>query len=78
MFCYLKNMKKSSAVECGRDIFWEEVRSQKTAWHIDVRRAVIKAVAAAREGEGAAAIHTWLQNKRTEEQGGQGRVCRQE
>ena len=62
MFCYLKNMKKSSAVECGRDIFWEEVRSQKTAWHIDVRRAVIKAVAAAREGEGAAAIHTWLQN----------------
>ena len=62
MFCYLKNMKKSSAVECGRDIFWEEVRSQKTAWHIDVRRAVKKAVAAAREGEGAAAIHTWLQN----------------
>ena len=62
MFCYLKNMKKSSAVECGRDIFWEEVRSQKTSWHIDVRRAVKKAVAAAREGEGAAAIHTWLQN----------------
>ena len=62
MFCYLKNMKKSSAVACGRDIFWEEVRSQKTSWHIDVRRAVIKAVAAAREGEGAAAIHTWLQN----------------
>ena len=55
-------MKKSSAVECGRDIFWEEVRSQKTSWHIDVRRAVKKAVAAAREGEGAAAIHTWLQN----------------
>ena len=62
MFCYLKDMKKSSAVACGRDIFWEEVRSQKTSWHIDVRRAVIKAVAAAREGEGAAAIHTWLQN----------------
>lgn len=62
MFCYLKDMKKSSAVACGRDIFWEEVRSQKTSWHIDVRRAVIKAVTAAREGEGAAAIHTWLQN----------------
>ena len=62
MFCYLKDMKKSSAVACGRDIFWEEVRSQKTSWHIDVRRAVQKAVAAAREGEGAAAIHTWLQN----------------
>ena len=62
MITYQKNMKNSSAVKCGRGDFWREVRSQKTQWHIDTRRAVKAAVAADKEGEGVAAIHTWLQN----------------
>ena len=62
MITYQKDVKKSSAAKCGRGDFWKEVKSQKTAWHIDARRAVKAAVAADKEGEGAAAIHTWLQN----------------
>ena len=62
MFTYLKDVKTSSAVECGRGDFWREVKSQKTSWHIDARRAVKNAVAADREGEGVAAIHNWLSN----------------
>ena len=62
MITYQKNMKNSSAVKCGRGDFWREVRSQKTQWHIDTRRAVKAAVAADKDGEGVAAIHTWLQN----------------
>lgn len=62
MFTYLKDVKKSSAVECGRGDFWREVKSQKTSWHTDTRRAVKSAVAADREGEGVAAIHNWLSN----------------
>ncbi len=61
-FCYQKNVRKSSAVKCGRGDFWREVRSQKTEWHINARRAVKAAVKADLDGEGAAAIHTWLQN----------------
>ena len=61
-FCYQKNVRKSSAVKCGRGDFWREVRSQKTEWHINARRAVKAAVKADLDGEGAATIHTWLQN----------------
>ena len=62
MITYQKNMKNSSAVKCDRGDFWREVRSQKTQWHIDTRRAVKAAVAADKEGEGVAAIHILLQN----------------
>ena len=62
MICYQKDVKKSSAVKCGRGDFWREVKSQKTAWHIDARRAVKAAVKADLDGEGVAAVHTWLQN----------------
>ena len=62
MITFQKDVKKSSAAKCGRGDFWKEVKSQKTAWHIDARRAVKAAVAADMEGEGVAAIHTWLQN----------------
>ena len=47
---------------CDREVFWETVKSQKTVWHIDARRAVLAAVERAREGEGVAAIQTWLNN----------------
>ena len=62
MIVYQKDVKKSSAVKCGRGDFWREVKSQKTAWHIDARRAIKAAVKADLDGEGVAAIHTWLQN----------------
>ena len=62
MIVYQKDVKKSSAVKCGRGDFWREVRSQKTQWHIDARRAIKAAVKADLDGEGVAAIHTWLQN----------------
>ena len=61
MIVYQKDMKKSSAVECGRGDFWREVKSQKTQWHIDARRAV-KAAVEASKTEGVAAIQTWLDN----------------
>ena len=40
MITFQKDVKKSSAAKCGRGDFWKEVKSQKTAWHIDTRRAV--------------------------------------
>ena len=62
MFCYQKDVKKSSTAKCLRGDFWREVRSQKTEWHINARRAIKAAVKADLDGEGVAAIHTWLQN----------------
>jgi len=62
MINYQKDVKKTSVAKCGRGDFWREVRSQNTEWHINARRAVKAAVKADLEGEGAAAIHTWLQN----------------
>ena len=62
MIVYQRDVKKSSAVECGRGDFLKEVSSQKNNWNIDARRAVKAAVKADLEGEGVAAIHTWLQN----------------
>ena len=62
MINYQKDVKKTSVAKCGRGDFWREVKSQKTEWHINARRAVKAAVKADLDGEGAAAIHTWLQN----------------
>ena len=62
MFNYQKDVKKTSVAKCGRGDFWREVKSQKTEWHINARRAVKAAVKADLDGEGTAAIHTWLQN----------------
>ena len=62
MITYQRDVKKSSAVECGRGDFLREVSSQENNWKIDARRAVKAAVKADLEGEGVAAIHTWLEN----------------
>ena len=62
MINYQKDVKKTSVAKCGRGDFWREVRSQKTEWHIKARRAIKAAVKADLDGEGAAAIHNWLQN----------------
>ncbi len=62
MFYYQKDIKMTSVAKCDRGTFWREVKSQKTEWHINTRRAVMAAVKADLDGEGAPAIHTWLQN----------------
>ena len=62
MINYQKDVKKTSVAKCGRGDFWREVKSQKTEWHINARRAVLAAVKADLDGEGAAAIHNWLLN----------------
>ena len=62
MINYQKDVKKTSVAKCGRGDFWREVKSQKTEWHINARRAIKAAVKADLDGEGAAAIHNWLQN----------------
>ena len=62
MINYQKDVKKTSVAKCGRGDFWREVKSQKTEWHIDARRAIKAAVKADLDGEGAAAIHNWLLN----------------
>ena len=61
MFCYQENTHFSQALPCNREVFWELVRKQSTAWRIDARRAIIVAVEASQK-EGTAAIQTWLDN----------------
>ena len=61
MFTFQENTHFSQALPCTREEFWEQVRKPSTAWRIDARRAILAAVEAS-ETQGAAAIHTWLQN----------------
>ena len=58
MFCYQKNTKDPSAAKCGRKDFWRSVRLGSTAWMINARRDIIKAVAAGDEE----AMQKWLQH----------------
>ena len=53
MINYQKDVKKTSVAKCGRGDFWREVKSQKTEWHINARRAVKAAVKADLDGDGA-------------------------
>ena len=61
MICYQENTHFSQALPCTREEFWEQVRKSSTAWKIDARRAILAAVEASKT-QGAAALHTWLQN----------------
>ena len=61
MFTFQENTHFSQALPCTREEFWEQVRKPSTAWRIDARRAILAAVEASKT-QGAAAIHTWLQN----------------
>ena len=61
MICFQENTHFSQALPCTREEFWEQVRKPSTAWRIDARRAILAAVEASKT-QGAAAIHTWLQN----------------
>ena len=61
MITFQENTHFSQALPCTREEFWEQVRKPSTAWRIDARRAILAAVEASKM-QGAAAIHTWLQN----------------
>ena len=61
MITFQENTHFSQALPCTREEFWEQVRKPSTAWRIDARRAILAAVEASKT-QGAAAIHTWLQN----------------
>ena len=43
-FCYQKNTKDLSAVKCGRKDFWGSIRLSSTAWMINTRREILRAV----------------------------------
>ena len=59
MFTYQENTHFSQAVRCGREKFWESVRSTSTAWKIDSRRDIFDVV----ERHDAEGIKRWLKNE---------------
>ena len=61
MICFQENTHFSQALPCTGEEFWEQVRKPSTAWRIDARRAILAAVEASKT-QGAAALHTWLNN----------------
>ncbi len=61
MITFQENTHFSQALPCKREEFWEQVKKPSTTWRIDARRAILAAVEAAKT-QGAAALHTWLQN----------------
>ena len=61
MITFQENTHFSQALPCTREEFWEQVRKPNTTWRIDARRAILAAVEASKT-QGAAALHTWLQN----------------
>ena len=61
MFTYQENTHFSQALPCTREVFWEQVRKQSTAWRIKARRAILEAVETSKT-EGVSAIQNWLDN----------------
>ena len=58
-FCYQPNTRSSQAAKCGQEEFWRSVRNMSTAWKIDSRREILKAV----EEHNAEVIGKWLKNE---------------
>ena len=44
MFCYQKDTKSLFVAECGKKDFWREIRKSSTAFNIDTRREIMRAV----------------------------------
>ena len=61
MITFQENTHFSQALPCTREEFWEQVKKPSTRWRIDARRAILAAVEASKT-EGAAPLHTWLNN----------------
>ncbi len=57
-FCYQKNTKDLSAVKCGRKDFWGSIKLSSTAWMINTRRDILRAV----DEKDEEAKQRWLQH----------------
>ena len=57
-FCYQKDTKSLFAVECGKKDFWREIRKSSTAFNIDTRRDILRAIDALDE----AAMQKWAEH----------------
>ena len=44
MFTYQKDTKSLFVAECGKKDFWREIRKSSTAFNIDTRREILRAV----------------------------------
>ena len=58
MFCYQKDTKSFFAVECGKRDFWREIKKSSTAFNIDTRRAILRAI----ETQDEAAMQKWAEH----------------
>ncbi len=57
-FCYQRNTKDLSAVKCGRKDFWGSIKLSSTAWMINTRRDILRAV----DEKDEEAKERWLQH----------------
>ena len=57
-FCYQKNTKSLFVAECGKKDFWREIRKASTAFNIDTRRAILRAV----EAKDEEAMQKWAEH----------------
>ena len=57
-FCYQKDTKSLFAVECGKKDFWREIRKSSTAFNIDTRRDILRAI----DAQDEAAMQKWAEH----------------
>ena len=58
MFTYQKDTKSLFVAECGKKDFWREIRKASTAFNIDTRRAILRAV----EAKDEEAMQKWAEH----------------
>ena len=58
MFTYQKDTKCLFVAECGKKVFWREIRKSSTAFNIDTRREILKAV----EEKDAETLNRWAKH----------------
>ena len=59
MFTVQSNTKFSPAIQCSREMFYNEIKKISNNWKIDSRRSILEAVA----NHDAVAINQWLKNE---------------
>ena len=59
MFTYQKDTKSLFVAECGKKDFWREIRKSSTAFNIDTRREIMRAV----DAQDEAALIKWAEHE---------------
>ena len=59
MLTYQLNTKFSPAIQCSREMFYNEIKKISNNWKVDSRRSILEAVA----NHDAVAINQWLKNE---------------